>query len=53
MALKGSDIAQHNNADSCWVIIHVRLGPGRYENNDTDSPSQGKAYDVTDFLPGW
>ncbi|EFZ04057.2 FMN-dependent dehydrogenase [Metarhizium robertsii] len=22
MALKGNDIAQHNNADSCWVIIH-------------------------------
>ncbi|OAA69001.1 Aldolase-type TIM barrel [Cordyceps fumosorosea ARSEF 2679] len=34
MSLKGGDVAQHNSADSCWVIVH------------------GKAYDVTDFLPG-
>lgn len=34
MALKGSDVAQHASAESCWVIVH------------------GKAYDVTDFLPG-
>lgn len=24
MALKGDDIAKHNDAKSCWVIIHVR-----------------------------
>lgn len=23
MGLKGDDIAKHNNADSCWVIVHV------------------------------
>lgn len=23
MALKGSEVAQHNNAKSCWVIVHV------------------------------
>lgn len=32
--LTGTDIAQHNSKDSCWVIVH------------------GKAYDVTEFLPG-
>lgn len=32
--LTGQDVAQHNNKDSCWVIVH------------------GKAYDVTEFLPG-
>jgi hypothetical protein len=25
MALKGSDIAQHNDAKSCWVIVHARI----------------------------
>lgn len=34
MALKGAEVAEHNSAKSCWVIVH------------------GKAYDVTDFLPG-
>jgi hypothetical protein len=23
-ALKGSEIAEHNDAKSCWVIVHVR-----------------------------
>lgn len=23
MALKGSEVAEHNSAKSCWVIIHV------------------------------
>lgn len=23
MGLKGDDIAKHNSADSCWVIVHV------------------------------
>lgn len=32
--LTGTEVAQHNSAESCWVIVH------------------GKAYDVTDFLPG-
>jgi cytochrome b involved in lipid metabolism len=32
--LTGQDVSQHNNKDSCWVIVH------------------GKAYDVTEFLPG-
>lgn len=32
--LSGTDIAQHDSKDSCWVIVH------------------GKAYDVTEFLPG-
>lgn len=32
--LTGDEVAKHNSAESCWVIVH------------------GKAYDVTDFLPG-
>lgn len=27
MALKGDEIATHDNAESCWVIIHVCLDP--------------------------
>jgi len=34
MTLTGDDVAKHNSAESCWVIVH------------------GKAYDVTEFLPG-
>ena len=34
MTLTGVDVAEHNSAESCWVIVH------------------GKAYDVTEFLPG-
>lgn len=35
MGLKGSDIAQHNDDKSCWVIIHVCFGGfGVYEMND-------------------
>jgi L-lactate dehydrogenase (cytochrome) len=54
MALKGDEIAKHNNAKSCWVIIHV------CNSSRACSPPpqvlsltipQGKAYDVTEFLP--
>lgn len=57
MALKGDDVAEHCHAKSCWVIVHVRLletfNPSMFtapELTDLFS-SQGKAYDVTDFLP--
>ncbi|KAG9256479.1 FMN-dependent dehydrogenase-domain-containing protein [Emericellopsis atlantica] len=39
MTLSGNDVAKHNDAKSCWVIVHVIQTPF------------GKAYDVTDFLP--
>ncbi|KOS21477.1 Cytochrome b2 [Escovopsis weberi] len=41
MVLSGREVAAHSSADSCWVIIHCI--------DDVDS--QGKAYDLTEFLP--
>lgn len=54
MTLKGSDIAQHNSAKSCWVIIHVstHVAFNSNQRHEVDARLQGKAYDVTDFLPG-
>ncbi|QPH12055.1 hypothetical protein C2857_004089 [Epichloe festucae Fl1] len=53
MALKGGDIEQHNDAKSCWVIIHVFELPFSSFFNlvIAKNPLKGKAYDVTEFLP--
>lgn len=54
MVLKGNEVAEHNNAKSCWVIVHVRnpLVLLSLLDLSTNPLRQGKAYDVTEFLPG-
>ncbi|KAL2671173.1 Cytochrome b2, mitochondrial precursor [[Neocosmospora] mangrovei] len=31
MVLKGAEVAEHNNADSCWVIVHGKDATEEYE----------------------
>lgn len=51
MPLKGQEVAEHNSRKSCWVIVHVCC-PELCEVVIDLTSTQGKAYDVTEFLPG-
>ena len=63
--LMGAEVAKHSSSDDCWVIVHVCgfcsvsmsqsvLGFVSREKGKllTVRPNQGRAYDVTEFLPG-
>jgi L-lactate dehydrogenase (cytochrome) len=51
MPLNGQEVAEHNSRESCWVIVHV-CSPELSEVTIGLTSTQGKAYDVTEFLPG-
>lgn len=52
MVLTGNDVAKHADEKSCWVIIHVSLSSRLIDWAQLTDSHQGKAYDVTEFLPG-